>query len=131
MFFHWHGFTCQGTLADEQILRGKYPYIAWNHVSHCQQDDVAWHKAIDRYFLALRRPLIQAQTKISGQTRGDVLIEIPPLHGGGCMNELTQRLGRTHRFVLLGKAQDHTEANHAEDDQRCLAVSAQQRQCRQ
>ena len=73
----------------------------------------------------------QMQAKVCCQARGDVLIEIPPLHGGCCMNELTQRLGRTHRFVLLGKAQDDTKADHAEDDQRCFAVAAQQRQCRQ
>ena len=125
MFFHRHGFTCQGTLAYEQILRGKYPYIAWNHVSRCQENDVPWHKTIDRYFLILWRPFVQMQAKVCCQARRDILIEISPLHGGCCMNELTQRLGRTHRFVLLGKAQDDTKADHAEDDQRCFAVAAQ------
>jgi hypothetical protein len=69
---------------------------------------------------------LQLQAEVGGQARGDVLVGIMAEHCGGGMDQATQPLGGAQGPVFLGKAQADTEDNHGADDQRRLAVAAQQ-----
>ena len=102
------------------------PHIRRNHVASGQAHQIPWHKLLDRDFLGPGGCPLQLQTEVGGQARGDVLVGIMAEHCGGGVYQPPQPLGGTQRTVFLGKAQADTEENHGADDQRRLAVAAQQ-----